>query len=118
MAGRVVLLVFGCTQTLMGPHMEGSDPHMEGSGVSNLYVLRDQGLFGASGYLACFWIFDPPLLHRLLREVHGTHSTSEAPSRPAAERLGETKFHAQDLGLPAASLPFSPPTGNSCGWLG
>ena len=23
------------TQTLMGPHMEGSDPHMEGSGVSN-----------------------------------------------------------------------------------
>ena len=36
-------------QTLMGPHMEGSDPHMEGSGVSNPWVLRDQGLFGASG---------------------------------------------------------------------
>ena len=41
------------SQTLMGPHMEGSDPHMEGSGlgVSNPYVLRDQRLFGASGLL-------------------------------------------------------------------
>ena len=27
--------IYGYTQTLMGPHMEGSDPHMEGSGVSN-----------------------------------------------------------------------------------
>ena len=35
---------------LMDPHMERSDPHMEGSGVSNPYDLRDQGLFGAFGY--------------------------------------------------------------------
>ena len=28
-------LLWNVAQTLVGPHMEGSDPHMEGSGVSN-----------------------------------------------------------------------------------
>ena len=54
----------------MGSHMEGSDPHMEGSGVSNPYVLRDQGLFGASGVMYLFW---PITVERLVGEIGTEH---------------------------------------------
>ena len=43
--------------------MKGSDPHMEGSGSQIPMVLRDQGLFGASGCIIIrVFHFSVPLL--------------------------------------------------------